>query len=955
MMLRVQVYPGQAGAAGAGPQQMYPGSPVPPGGKVGAMPPPAPQPRRHPDFSKEQQQQQQQQQQPPQPQPYPPYPQQRPAMYGWGNSQYRGGSAGPYPGSPGGPPGPSPQQWGPGPPRPPGPPSGPAAGQWDHRGYPPSPAGGPQYQQPPQGQGQWMSNMPTPGIGQSSPLRPPMGGSPGPVMQNHVPPNAGMGPMGPNSMVPQQQQQMMPYPHPQLGGKRDHLSFPHDSVEATMPVLYKRRRMARTDVSPVEAWRIMMSLRSGLLAESCWALDVLNVLLFDDASVAYFGLGNLPGLLDVLLEHFRRSLADMYETSVRRTTEVDLGCPRNINPSDRSQILSSAVENYTSVTRRGEKVTIVPRDSDPFVDDSKREWDETEPWDDPLALLLMAPPGAGTVVGAETDSGWPSMSGASGDSMKYIVPCFRAEFGTIPFVRLLPEKEETEGEENEVVTEERPVSSPSPPPPTLQLAVIKEEPKEEEVKPPSIPERKNCDKKKRVKSLSDVLSRIKKEPVEDTGDLAKEIRQKLGKKEEEEMPQQPPVLEPVPEIVKVPTPEPPVVAPVTTNGEVSEEETEMKVDDESPKPETPPEPEDDKRPKLLVKDPAGTLRRKRLEDYEDESYARDEASLCLINETQEGVARRCLCVANILRSLTFIPGNELEFAKNTAFLSLLGKLIVLHHEHPVRAMKQRNYDRDEEAAECAEASCSSLAGDSEWWWEHLHILRESVLVMTANISGQLDLGQHPEEVSRPILDGLLHWAVCPAAYGQDPFPSASSLLSPQRLALEALCKLCVTDSNVDLLLATPPHSRLERLCATLARLLCRSEEQPLREFAVNLLHSLAAAASSAARVVAMQAPTVSLLLGFIEQAEQAALAVANQHGIQALRDNPDSMGTSLDMLRRAAGTLLHLSRHRANRPLFLQQEHRLLALVMSQILDQHVAAILSRVLYQCSRVESTES
>jgi AT-rich interactive domain-containing protein 1 len=181
------------------------------------------------------------------------------------------------------------------------------------------------------------------------------------------------------------------------------------------------------------------------------------------------------------------------------------------------------------------------------------------------------------------------------------------------------------------------------------------------------------------------------------------------------------------------------------------------------------------------------------------------------------------------------------------------------------------------------------------------------------------------------------------------------LLSPQRLALEALCKLCVTDSNVDLLLATPPHSRLERLCATLARLLCRSEEQPLREFAVNLLHSLAAAASSAARVVAMQAPTVSLLLGFIEQAEQAALAVANQHGIQALRDNPESMGTSLDMLRRAAGTLLHLSRHRANRPLFLQQEHRLLALVMSQILDQHVAAILSRVLYQCSRVETAES
>lgn len=76
------------------------------------------------------------------------------------------------------------------------------------------------------------------------------------------------------------------------------------------------------------------------------------------------------------------------------------------------------------------------------------------------------------------------------------------------------------------------------------------------------------------------------------------------------------------------------------------------------------------------------------------------------------------------------------------------------------------------------------------------------------------------------------------------------------------------------------------------------------------------------------------------------LGVANQLGIGALRDNPDSMGTSLDMLRRTARTLLHLSRHPDNKPLFIEQEQRLLALVMSQILDQQVAAIISRVLYQ---------
>lgn len=112
-------------------------------------------------------------------------------------------------------------------------------------------------------------------------------------------------------------------------------------------------------------------------------------------------------------------------------------------------------------------------------------------------------------------------------------------------------------------------------------------------------------------------------------------------------------------------------------------------------------------------------------------------------------------------------------------------------------------------------------------WEFLHHLRENALVCLANMSGHVDLGLYTEDVSRPLLDGLLHWAVCPAAQGQDAFPTVSSAsgLSPQRLALEALCKLCVTENNVDLVIATPPHSRLERLCAVLTRLLCRSEEQ----------------------------------------------------------------------------------------------------------------------------------
>lgn len=42
-----------------------------------------------------------------------------------------------------------------------------------------------------------------------------------------------------------------------------------------------------------EAWRVMMSLKSGLLAESTWALDTINILLYDDNSISTFDLSTV--------------------------------------------------------------------------------------------------------------------------------------------------------------------------------------------------------------------------------------------------------------------------------------------------------------------------------------------------------------------------------------------------------------------------------------------------------------------------------------------------------------------------------------------------------------------------------------------------------------------------------------------------------------------------------------
>ena len=73
------------------------------------------------------------------------------------------------------------------------------------------------------------------------------------------------------------------------------------------------------------------------------------------------------------------------------------------------------------------------------------------------------------------------------------------------------------------------------------------------------------------------------------------------------------------------------------------------------------------------------------------------------------------------------------------------------------------------------------------------VIRENVMVALTNVCGHCDLGQFPEELVKPLLSGLLEWAVSPAAVAQDPFPNVgpASPVSPQRLAIEALCKLCI--------------------------------------------------------------------------------------------------------------------------------------------------------------------
>ncbi len=324
---------------------------------------------------------------------------------------------------------------------------------------------------------------------------------------------------------------------------------------------------------------------------------------------------------------------------------------------------------------------------------------------------------------------------------------------------------------------------------------------------------------------------------------------------------------------------------------------------------------------------------------EDEPHSKDEGPLIALANWQDSLARRCICVSNIIRSLSFVPGNDHEMSKHPGLLLLLGRLILLHHRHPERKQAPLTYEKDEDSDE-------GVGQRDEWWWDCLGRLRENTLVTLANISGQLDLSIYPESICLPLLDGLLHWAVCPSAEAQDPFPTLGphSALSPQRLVLETLSKLSIQDNNVDLILATPPFSRLEKLYGNLVRLIGDRKIAVCREMAVVLLANLAQGDTMAARAIAVQKGSVGNLLGFLEDSLAATQLQQSQSSLlhlQGMHFEP----TSPDMMRRAARALHALAKVEENHTEFTLHESRLLDLSVSPLMNSLVSHVICDVLF----------
>nr|KAF6443098.1 AT-rich interaction domain 1A [Molossus molossus] len=643
--------------------------------------------------------------------------------------------------------------------------------------------------------------------------------------------------------------------------RRD-ITFPPGSVEATQPVLKQRRRLTMKDIGTPEAWRVMMSLKSGLLAESTWALDTINILLYDDNSIMTFNLSQLPGLLELLVEYFRRCLIEIF--GILKEYEVgDPGQRTLLDPGRFSKVSSPApVEGEDEEDLLGPKLEekeeeVVENDEEmAFSGKDKAASENSEEkliskFDKlPVKIVQKNDPfvvDCSDKLGRvqEFDSGLLHWRIGGGDTTEHIQTHFESKkelLPTRPHVPCLP------------VTRKHVAAAEGTPGTTEQKGPPPDGPPE-----------------KRITATMDDMLSTRSSTLTEEGAKSAEATKESSKF-------------------------PFGISPAQSHRNI----------------------------KIL----------------EDEPHSKDETPLCTLLDWQDSLAKRCVCVSNTIRSLSFVPGNDFEMSKHPGLLLILGKLILLHHKHPERKQAPLTYEKEEEQDQGV--SCNKV----EWWWDCLEMLRENTLVTLANISGQLDLSPYPESICLPVLDGLLHWAVCPSAEAQDPFSTLgpNAVLSPQRLVLETLSKLSIQDNNVDLILATPPFSRLEKLYSTMVRFLSDRKNPVCREMAVVLLANLAQGDSLAARAIAVQKGSIGNLLGFLEDSLAATQFQQSQASLLHMQ-NPPFEPTSVDMMRRAARALLALAKVDENHSEFTLYESRLLDISVSPLMNSLVSQVICDVLF----------
>ena len=675
-------------------------------------------------------------------------------------------------------------------------------------------------------------------------------------------------------------------------------------------------------LGPVEAWRIMMSLKSGLLTETAWALDTLTILLSDDATVGFFRLGHLPGFLDTVVEHFRRNLINVFD--VLRENEIHTGIPERLTYGNTketeekqfSDILPDqiATENFSSIivagcladeeergfssgikdwSSGGGDTTIHIQthfETDPRFYEDMRRWSVVEDLSE-NANEKKSIDSSRKTLKKETD---PEISSSADKTL-----AGEEKDSGCKGAKEIKERDGVQVEINSVIN-----GIPSPDmKSTDKITNAGVLAKEEMIK---VWERhhNNC-----CNGEENVSDHFECQPNKDElGTSIKKLEHSVHK------------IKPGPSLSK----------DESDSSHIKEDpsfllikrlKSELDLDVDSVTNDTEEITSNVKSCNMSANTPT---------DIECE--LKQDFPLSSLTLSQDSAINTCNCVSNIIRNLSFVPGNDVQMAKNPSLLLILAKLLLLHHAKRKKTL-----------------ACDSQYNDSDCWWQDcLDIVRENTLVTVANIAGYLDLSLLAGDVSRLLLDGLLHWLVCRSAVADEPLTSTSVsvILTPKQLVLETLAKMSVLEANVDCIMGSPDKARLTKAYEYLVKLFSDKTNEVTREFALVLLSSFTQANQEIC-CANSERNLVTVLVGFLEDARDRveSMAVRGLHP-DMFRDN--DLRVSMGMLRRAGSLLACIAKRRRSTHLIPFQE-RILDLSMSRALDAEVQSHLSNVLYNLPR------
>lgn len=626
---------------------------------------------------------------------------------------------------------------------------------------------------------------------------------------------------------------------------------------------------------------MMMSLKSGLLSESTWALDTLNILLHDDTTVGYFHLKHHHSLLNTLVDHFSKVLMAIFGDEFECLSKYTADCG-SMDPS--THMPFSGDGKVQSCMTEG-RMSANGSDTDDFPMDAAAS--------DPESVASAVPVAERVLMNGDVNL-------ERNDNLSHI------EIPTADEKLLFP-----------TVSNDRQIS------PTVTSEKASTCPRVQRIDETPVSEllhREGLKNQLPLHYFGRSPRRRERSILEDI-----QIREDLEKEIDERL---------LPE--------------------VEEKESEEKH----------VRPSHVEKSRDVFSSPGNIPDPKHVLQEESEIFQKENLPLWSLSPNKEVLQGRCLCLSNILRSLSFIPGNDVEFSQHPGVLTILGHILMLHHNHLIRQKRPKlsqvpdTYETNSQSNEAGSIQSlpSSASGQETlpavdvWWWDCLDVLRENTLVILSNIAGQLDLSIFPESVSCPIITGLLHWVTCPSAKAVDPLPDTAMAyaLSPQRLVLEALAKMSISEINVDFILATPPITRLDTLFMHLVQFIGQKKHPVMRQFALVLLSNLAQGSEAASRLLAQQKMVVPLLVECIESSEHASCTSRGQLVGGYNPDDPSSL--SVAMLRRAATTLHCLAKVPLNRTVFLPYRDRTLYLATSQYVEPSVSSILMDMLFELGKL-----